>query len=552
MFQRINLQTSNNKGMALVATLIIVLVISTIAIALLSMTSSDLQLSSLQERSKETFYIADAGIDRAIAYLEKLGNPDFSDPAYPFRGIDDSWATLSEYGGEYDVEIKNSPTSSLSYIITSTGRKPRNDNDGWFKTVIESKVTMKNFAMYAYFSDIEMFPIDLDPGSGYGGKEIWFMSEDKIRGRLHSNDRINIAGTPEFFDKVTSAYINQATKDTSWRNYDGKAKPVFHDSYEGGVERIDLPSFRDITSPSDKDSLQRIAAGSEEFITDTGKSNGVYVPNSGSVGNKHVTNGIWVKGDVKELVLGTDAASGNSKIFINQTDSTNPKKETTIYTLNSPMTFAPPIVSTTTTYNSGTIVIERNVTTGKYDFNHYNEHTNGLLYVNGKINSLRATNSDGGVKGKITIASNNTITITNDIKYNTRINNPDCFEVTKEKPFPDFFDSLGIITEGNIKVATNAPNNIEINAIMMATGTSFYYEGYRSVKKDTLTVHGSFIQAQRGPVGVFSGNSRTAGYAKDYYFDARMKIENPQFGQVLPPYFPVVGRYEKQWWKQID
>ena len=63
------------------------------------------------------------------------------------------------------------------------------------------------------------------------------------------------------------------------------------------------------------------------------------------------------------------------------------------------MTFAPPIVSTTTTYDR-TIVIERNVTTGKYDFNHYNEHTNGLLYVNGKINSLRATNSDGGVKRK--------------------------------------------------------------------------------------------------------------------------------------------------------
>lgn len=538
MFRRITLQTSNNRGMALVATLVMTLVLSTIAIAMLSLTTSDIKLSSLQEGSKEAFYIAEAGVDRAIAYLEDLGNPDFPIPINPF--MDDNGGSPVMGDGNYTVTIKS--TSPLSYTVESVGVRPWSNDSGKISTTIVSEVLLDNFAMFAYFSDNELFPRDID--AGYGGKEIWFQGGDTIEGRLHSNDRLNMAGSPTFYGTVSSAYRNPSNNDTSWQAYDKQTKPNFFGTpgFQGGVDRIELPVFRDITEPKDSKSLQRIAAGSEEYIVDKDKGNGTYLPNYGGA----VTNGIWVKGDVKEMVLGTHS-SGNSKIFINQAESTTPKIETTIYTIDPALNS--PIFAGGKTYSSGTLVEIRNVSSNTYSYDHYDDHTNGVLFVNGEIKSLKSTDNDGGLKGKMTIASNRDISISDDIKYNARVNDPDCF-VADNGAFPDFPDSLGLVTEGNIKILENAPNNIEINAIMMALGTSFYYEGFKSKTKDILTVYGSFIQKQRGPVGTFSASSRT-GYTKNYHFDTRMNIDNPNFGQVLPPYFPTTGKYIKLWWKEI-
>jgi len=86
---------------------------------------------------------------------------------------------------------------------------------------------------------------------------------------------------------------------------------------------------------------------------------------------------------------------------------------------------------------------------------------------------------------------------------------------------------------------------------MMALGTSFFYEGWKDTQKGKLTVYGSFIQKQRGPVGMFSSTGKSYGYSKDYHFDTRMDVNNPKFGQVLPPYFPTTGKYIPLYWEEI-
>ena len=116
------------------------------------MTSNDIKLSSLQEASKETFYIAEAGLDRAIAYIEDLGNPDFPDPKNPFE--DENGGSPALGAGTYSVLITAKPP--LSYNIKSTGSMPWNNSSGKISTTIESEVILDNFAMFAYFSDIEM------------------------------------------------------------------------------------------------------------------------------------------------------------------------------------------------------------------------------------------------------------------------------------------------------------------------------------------------------------------------------------------------------------
>ena len=63
---------SNQKGMALLTTLIFVFILVTFGVALLTMTSNDIKLSALQRDSTEAFYIAEAGIDKALWYLNTL------------------------------------------------------------------------------------------------------------------------------------------------------------------------------------------------------------------------------------------------------------------------------------------------------------------------------------------------------------------------------------------------------------------------------------------------------------------------------------------------
>jgi len=60
---------SNQKGMALLTTLIFVFILVTFAVALLTMTSNDTKLSTLQRESTRAFYLAETGIEKAMWYL---------------------------------------------------------------------------------------------------------------------------------------------------------------------------------------------------------------------------------------------------------------------------------------------------------------------------------------------------------------------------------------------------------------------------------------------------------------------------------------------------
>jgi len=59
----------NQKGMALLTTLIFVFLLVTFGVALLTMTSNDTKLSYLQRDSTKAFYLAEAGVDKALWYL---------------------------------------------------------------------------------------------------------------------------------------------------------------------------------------------------------------------------------------------------------------------------------------------------------------------------------------------------------------------------------------------------------------------------------------------------------------------------------------------------
>lgn len=60
---------SNQKGMALITTLIFVFILVTFGAALLTMTSNDSKLSTLQKESTRAFYLAETGIEKSLWYI---------------------------------------------------------------------------------------------------------------------------------------------------------------------------------------------------------------------------------------------------------------------------------------------------------------------------------------------------------------------------------------------------------------------------------------------------------------------------------------------------
>jgi hypothetical protein len=545
----------SQRGMALAATLILVVVLTTFGIAMLTMTRNDIKLAALQEESTKAFFLADAGVERAINWLEKQEPPP-NEEDLPPEQLDGTYVfeELSSSNGKYKVNITidASAETIAGYNVHSRGWITRTDGSEVARE-IETLVSIANFAQYAYFSDEERFPNNYDiPGAGgYAGQTIWFTGNDSFGGRLHSNSQLHIVNVPDFIGRVTST---EETIDFWGDAYepDGSDFPTegpgFRDGYELGVDEIPLPQFRNISDLDDENSLQRIAGGSWEksYIEGLSSDNAVYIPSvSDGMGNEVATGGIYVKGNVNSIELDVDNTTGsagpNSQIAINQ--QTGYTTKTTIITsVKDPVTL--PAGSTLNGVAAGGTVIPADTTLlnkgGTTEYTNYVGLSNGLLFVDGAVNSLEGENH----RGKMSIASTQSINITDDIYYYNRDKNVDLID----DDIANIEDSLGLIAAKDVKIASGAPYDIEVDAIIMALDTSFFYSGWQSYLKGTLSLLGGLIQKQRGPVGTHNAGVKVTGYSKEYIYDTRMA--NPASGY-LPPYFPTTGKYEKVWWKEV-
>jgi hypothetical protein len=165
---------SNQKGMALLTTLIFVFVLVTLAVALLTMTNNDTKLSTLQRESNKAFYLADAGIEDALWKLNTSvanGGEDIDD----WRPTDEpDPGTATEY---YQVTIESIDSENIK--ITSTGTVVGGKfSSGKRKIEVTAEIDYIITAMYdfAILSD----------------KIILFQGEPgcDIEGDVHSNDTI--------------------------------------------------------------------------------------------------------------------------------------------------------------------------------------------------------------------------------------------------------------------------------------------------------------------------------------------------------------------------
>ena len=175
---------SNQKGMALLATLIFVFVLVTLAVALLTMTNNDTKLSTLQRESNKAFYLADAGIEDTLWKLNTsiedggMGIDWYKEEPtdYPNPGTATEYyqVTIIKDGEDAEGDAKIKITSSGTVIggKFSSGKR---------KIEVTAEIDYIMTAMYDYaiLSD-KIILFQGDPGPD-------------IVGDVHSNDDILVS-----------------------------------------------------------------------------------------------------------------------------------------------------------------------------------------------------------------------------------------------------------------------------------------------------------------------------------------------------------------------
>ncbi len=205
----------NQKGMALITTLIFIFILVTFVVALLTMTSNDSRLSTLQRESTRAFYLADAGIEDTFWKLNTAvedGGEEiltWRPTNYPDPG------TATEY---YQISIEDIDTDKIK--ITSTGVVVGGKfSSGKRKIEVTAEIDYIITAMYKYAilaDKIILF-------QGTPGPD--------ITGDVHSNDDILVSGQfdENYEGNATSSGDNNDLDDTT-------------DGSNTGVPKKDIPA----------------------------------------------------------------------------------------------------------------------------------------------------------------------------------------------------------------------------------------------------------------------------------------------------------------------
>ena len=191
---------TNQKGMALLATLIFTFVLVSLGAALLTMTNNDSKLSTLQRESTRAFYLAETGIEKALWYINF--SPDNAEgldwrttEADPYIGgsSDESFGVVVTTD-ETDVDGE---ATKISFISTGRVDKGGEYNKGTRKIEVKliKGIAQNNFLAYNYaiFTDEDM----TINGNIY------------VNGDIHSNGDIDVNGTS--FDLVNGTASAEGT-----------------------------------------------------------------------------------------------------------------------------------------------------------------------------------------------------------------------------------------------------------------------------------------------------------------------------------------------------
>ena len=210
----------SEKGATSLPLVVIVIIVMTLFATTLLLKNQKATYSTKREDQKnKALYIAESGINNYLFNLNK--DPDyFNNSTHPGET---SWQTYDQ--GEYSLSV-TPLTAAVGVEIIASGRTNiKNDN----KTVkqhrkIKATIQKRSFLKYMYFTNHET-----TEGTG---SRIWLITGETLKGPVHSNDFININGSPVFQAKATTARTF----------YPSVGRAVFQLGYEENVQPLEMPS----------------------------------------------------------------------------------------------------------------------------------------------------------------------------------------------------------------------------------------------------------------------------------------------------------------------
>lgn len=543
---------SNERGVALVMTLMIIFVFTILGSVFIMRTINEKNISEREKLWNQAYFVAETGGDAALAKLDELINTDLlttvnnanpnvlGNKAETYANTNNGLGFLLDYvkhggtaqftlsgselsynsgaisygSGSYSYGIvlrqKENPTTIATDIwdfpffyqinatatVGSVTRKVRLDGD------LTVRVQRDNFAKYALFTDHHSLP---------STATVWFTSLTNFAGPLHTNERYSFAFNPSgtFYNTVTQHHTTARFQNNGFPiladadNNGTVDVPVFNSTYDRGVNEIVLAS-----SVMQTDLANQAKGGT------TIPGTGIYVPASGG----NLIGGIYIKGN-PAIILEVDG-SGNARYNIDV-----PGAQDKVITVNQS-------TNQTTVHNLDTGAITT------YSGKPYGEDGLGtLIYVDGTVTSLKGTVQRDT---EVTVSSQGDINITDNIKYqdyDAGSGTPGAVGYVPPSA-AGHTNLLGILSwGGNVNVATSAPNNVEIHGIVMARNGIFQVNNYDSTgvgPRGVATLLGGVITQFYGAFGLYNTatGAQVAGYGRNFVYDSRTLMGK------APPYFP--------------
>lgn len=232
---------SNQKGMALLATLIFTFVLVSLGVALLTMTNNDSKLSTLQRESNRAFYLAETGIEQTFYNL----NVDDIYGMLTWRPDSENLYFIGTTEEKYEVTITNIGDTSATppeevtdkIKIISTGFVSKGKfSSGQRKIEVIAEIDFLQEVTYKYAILSErVIILNGSPGA-------------TIEGDIHSNDDIEVQGRfGDFYEgTATVGGDNNEVYDEDELidgfNVNGEIVPIPLINYDGtGVDATDVP-----------------------------------------------------------------------------------------------------------------------------------------------------------------------------------------------------------------------------------------------------------------------------------------------------------------------
>ncbi|MBP9855402.1 MAG: DUF4900 domain-containing protein [Candidatus Omnitrophica bacterium] len=550
------MKMNNEKGVALIVSLFVVVVLLGMSAVFILRSVYESRIVQKELDMAKSFYIAEAGSKAALDGLDTIINTHMLNtvnatnpstlvsqtrsyvtahdgitflinyaknsgvPVLTLTGTDANYIQSAALGGgnyQYDIRIseKTDPVTvtadswdfPFNYRIVASGAANGLDKDVVLSGDFTVRVQRDNFAKYALFTNQQTLPD--------GTTNVWFTDKTNFAGPLHTNGRYNIAMNPSgIFDGVV------AQVDPMARFYNG-GSPILLNDYHNGT--IDVPTFNSgFTRNASAISLSS-ASVQANYVdqvrgTATISSNGVYVPNNGT----SLTGGIYVQGN-GNVTLSVDG-SGNQVYNVVQGGTQK------IITVNrsTHQTTVNHVGVSTVTYGGAPDGVDGVGT---------------AIYVHGNISSLSGTVQQDT---PVTISSNNDMIITNNLKYQSYTPATGTPGTTGYIPpsVPATSENLlGLVTwNGNVRIGTAAPNNVEVHGTILAKSGILAVDDYTNTSvgsRGVATLLGGVIQNFYGAFGQFNGGTGTqiSGYGRNFVYDDRMAVGN------APPYFPSLNTF---------